>query len=77
MTRLLRSVLPLLMFIVILTPAAPAYEPHPEIRAALEGLRNAKRHLESAAHDFHGHRVAALKHVDEAIAEAEICMHER
>ena len=73
----LRTVLPLLMFVAILTPAAPAFEPHPEIRAALEELRSAKSHLESAAHDFHGHRVAAIKHVDEAIAEAEICMRER
>ena len=77
MKKALRSVLPVLMFVAILTPAAPAFEPHPEIRAALEGLRSAKRHLEAGAHDFHGHRVAALKHVDEAIAEAEICMRER
>jgi hypothetical protein len=77
MMKILKAVLPVLMFVAILSPTAPAFEPHPEIRAALEGLRSAKAHLESAAHDFHGHRVAALKHVDEAIAEAEICMRER
>ena len=77
MKKVLRSVLPVLMFVAILTPAAPANEPHPHIRAALESLRAAKRHLEEGAHDFHGHRVAALKHVDEAIAEAEICMREQ
>jgi hypothetical protein len=77
MKKALRSVLPVLMFVAILTPAAPAYEPHPQIRAALEALRNAKRHLEEGAHDFHGHRVAALKHVDQAIAEAQICLREQ
>jgi len=77
MKKTLRSLLPVLMFVAILTPTAPAYEPHPQIRAALEALRTAKHHLEEGAHDFHGHRVAALKHVDEAIAEAEICMREQ
>jgi hypothetical protein len=77
MKNALRTVLPVLMLVAILTPAAPAYEPHPEIRAALEALHSAKQDLEAAAHDFHGHRVAALKHVDEAIGEAEVCMRER
>lgn len=77
MRNVLRFALLMVTFVAVLSPSAPAFEPHPEIRAALEGLRSAKAHLESAKHDFHGHRVAALKHVDEAIAEAEICMHER
>jgi hypothetical protein len=61
-------------------PAAPVVaptpmpEPHPEIRDALEAMRNAKHHLESAAHDFDGHRVKAIEHLDQAIHEAEICM---
>jgi hypothetical protein len=54
--------------------AAPTPEPHPEIRDALEAMRNAKHHLESAAHDFDGHRVKSLEHLDQAIHEAEICM---
>ncbi|MGA9976096.1 MAG: hypothetical protein WBP98_14960, partial [Candidatus Sulfotelmatobacter sp.] len=56
--------------------ASPAMPPHPEIGAALEAMRNAHHHLEDAAHDFHGHRVAAIKHLDAAIHEAEICMQE-
>jgi hypothetical protein len=56
--------------------AAPAMPPHPEIGAALEAMRNAKHHLEDAAHDFHGHRVESIKHLDAAIHEAEICMQE-
>jgi hypothetical protein len=46
---------------------------HPEIHAALEAMRNAKGHLEHAAHDFNGHRVESIKHLDAAIHEAEIC----
>jgi hypothetical protein len=59
-----------------LAPAA-APEPHPEIRAALEAMRNAKEHLQKAVPDYHGHRVAAIKHLDAAIHEAEICMQQK
>ena len=60
-------------------PAAPAVAPtpvppaHPHIHEALEAMRAAKHHLESAAHDFEGHRVKAIEHLDQAIHEAEIC----
>jgi len=47
---------------------------HPEIRAALDALRNARAHIASAAHDYHGHRVDALRATDEAIHQLEICM---
>lgn len=53
--------------------AAPAPPPHPHITEALEAMRNAKHHLETAAHDFDGHRVKAIEHLDQAIKEAEIC----
>jgi hypothetical protein len=56
--------------------AAPAMPPHPEIGAALEAMHNARHHLDDAAHDYHGHRVEAIKHLDAAIHEAEICMQE-
>ena len=46
---------------------------HPHIHEALEAMRNAKHHLETAAHDFEGHRVKAIEHLDAAIHEAEIC----
>ena len=56
-------------------PAAPAPpEKHPQIRAAIESLRNSKQHLEHAAHDFGGHRVEAIHAIDEAIHQLEICM---
>jgi hypothetical protein len=50
--------------------------PHPHIDEALEAMRNAKHHLESAEHDFHGHRAKAIEHLDAAIHEAEICLRE-
>jgi len=63
---------------VAAAPAAAAAVPaeHPHIHEALEAMRNAKHHLETAEHDFHGHRVEAIKHLDAAIHEAEICEQE-
>lgn len=67
-----------LMLLLMFSPATSrAREPHPEIRAALASLRQAKDELQHAARDYHGHRAAAAQHVDEAIREAEICMHEQ
>jgi hypothetical protein len=58
-------------------PAAAAPLPpekHPQIHEALEALRNSKEHLEHAAHDFGGHRVEAIRAIDEAIHQLEICL---
>jgi hypothetical protein len=44
-------------------------EQHPEIAAAIRHLKEAKQNLEHASHDFGGHRVTALKHIDEALEE--------
>ena len=56
------------------TPSAAMPERHPHIEEALESMRGAKHQLESAEHDFAGHRVKAIEHLDRAIREAEICM---
>ena len=53
--------------------AAAAPPPHPHIHEALESMRGAKHHLESAEHDFEGHKVKAIERLDMAIHEAEIC----
>jgi hypothetical protein len=53
--------------------ASPAPEMHPHIHESLEAMRAAKHHLEEAAHDFDGHRMKAIEHLDMAIHEAEIC----
>ncbi|HEY2646458.1 MAG TPA: hypothetical protein VGI34_05770 [Candidatus Acidoferrales bacterium] len=55
------------------TPAAQR-EAHPEIREAMESLRRAKDHLEHAAHDFGGHRVEAIKAIDESIRQLQDCL---
>ncbi len=57
--------------------AAATPEAHPHITEALEAMRSAKHHLETAEHDFHGHRVKAMEHLDQAIREAEICEREQ
>jgi hypothetical protein len=55
-------------------PAPAPPEEHPQIRAALAALRNSKEHLEHAAHDFGGHRVEAIRAIDDAIRQLEICL---
>ena len=64
----------LLVLLLALSPASPAGERHPEIQAALNALQNAKAHLQAASHDFQGHRVDAMRAVDEAIHQLQICM---
>jgi hypothetical protein len=49
------------------TPAT--IEPHPHIRAAVGELVEAKKELQTAAHDFGGHRAAAVRAVDAAIKQ--------
>jgi len=55
---------------------APAAMPekHPHIDEALEHMRAAKHELEIAAHDFKGHRVKSLEHLNQAIEQAEMCL---
>jgi hypothetical protein len=56
--------------------AAPAAlpEPHPEIREAIASLRRAKDHLGHAEHDFGGHRVLAIKAIDESLRHLQDCL---
>ena len=51
-----------------------AREQHPHIRAALQELRDAKRELQTAAHDFGGHRVEAVEAVDNAIKQLQLAL---
>ena len=43
----------------------------PQMRDALRALQAARNHLQAASHDKGGHRVKALEHVNQAIAEVE------
>ena len=52
------------------TPAT--IEPHPHIRSALVELQAARNELKTAAHDFGGHRVEAMRAVDAAIKQLRI-----
>jgi hypothetical protein len=47
------------------------YEDQPEMRAALQHLREAQRNLNDASHDKGGHRLRALDLVNQAISEVE------
>ena len=59
------------------TPAAaPVPPPHPRVEHAIEALRSAREHMAHAEGEFHGHRDAAIHHIDEAIREAETCLRE-
>lgn len=51
--------------------ASPAPVPprHPEIDDAMRLLNQAQDRLNHAAHDFGGHRVAAMEHVSKALEE--------
>ena len=59
--------------------ASPVATPerHPHIDEALEHMRAAKHELETAEHDFDGHRVKSLEHLNASIHEAEICLNMR
>jgi len=49
------------------TPAT--LEPHPHLKAAVVELEAARQELKTAAHDFGGHRVAAMRAVDAAMKQ--------
>ena len=49
-------------------------ERHPHIRGAIHELQEAKKELQTAAHDFGGHRADALRSVDEAIHQLQLAL---
>ncbi len=49
--------------------AGPAPQHHPRIEAAIRHLEEAKAELEAAPAEFHGHRVKAIAHVNQALDE--------
>lgn len=49
-------------------------EAHPEIRKAITQLERAKYDMQHAAHDFGGHRVAAIAACDNAIAQLRLAL---
>ena len=49
------------------TPAT--IEPHPHIHGAIMELAEARKELQTAAHDFGGHRVEAIRAIDVALKQ--------
>jgi hypothetical protein len=76
MRKQLMGALAVIAVMLAFTPTSPAAGRHPEIEAALDALQSAPGHVVDAKHDYHGHRAEALKHVDAAIHEAQLCMAE-
>jgi hypothetical protein len=56
-------------FVLGLSTPALTQVDHPRIRAAQGLLLKAKEELRLAAHDYRGHRVKAIEHVDQALEE--------
>lgn len=68
-------VLPVRPIAMTITPNyAWRAERHPEIRRAIAALEAAKRAMQSANHDFGGHRVDALAACDNAIAQLRLAL---
>ena len=63
---------------VVSTPrtgnTAPAPEPHPHIRGAIAELRAARQELQTAAHDFCGHRADAVRDTDAALKQLQAAL---
>jgi len=68
------SAVGVLGLMIALSSPSPAAGKHPQIEDALRALAAAKDHLEHAAHDFGGHRVDAIKAIDEADRQLRICL---
>ena len=68
------TVFSMFALLLALTPASPAAERHPQIRAAIHALEAAKDHLQHAAHDFGGHRAEAIEAIDSAHRQLEECL---
>jgi len=49
-------------------------EPHPQINQAIIALEAARMHLRRAAHDFGGHRVAAIAAIDRALMQLRLAL---
>jgi hypothetical protein len=65
----------ILLALMIMLPTVPSLSNPPqrdvpaELESARKQLQGARFNLERAGNDWGGHRVAAMKHIDEAISE--------
>lgn len=56
------------------TTPPPPQEHHPHIRAAITELHEANEELRTAAHDFCGHRVEAMRAIDAAHRQLQLAL---
>jgi hypothetical protein len=68
------SSLAMLALVLALSSPSPAAGKHPHLEDALHDLHAAKDHIEQEQHDYDGHRAAALKAIDEAYHQLELCL---
>ena len=61
-------------FEALAEPARAGGEPHPRIYTAINALGAAEGDLQNAAHDYCGHRVAALGAVQNALAQLKLAI---
>lgn len=47
---------------------------HPRIATAIAALKDARAYMQSAPHDFGGHRVEAIRATDEAIKQLDFAL---
>jgi len=59
--------IPSIVALMAFTPAR--LEPHPHIAGAISELVEARKELQTAAHDFGGHRVDAIRAIDAALKQ--------
>ena len=77
MTRPVASIAASLAVVgLLLAPVAVGAEQerHPAIHKAENKLHAAKEDLEHAAHDFGGHRVKAIEHINAALEELKMAL---
>lgn len=55
-------------------PNAQRHERHPHIKAAIRRLERVKDQLQKDPHDFGGHRVQAIEHINQAIQELQAAL---
>jgi len=74
-TLLLAALLSVVLFYSVTTLAqSGTHERHPKIHHAIVALEAAQAELKSAAHDFGGHREAALKECNSAIVQLKLAL---
>jgi hypothetical protein len=55
-------------------PTPSPQQAHLELRNAINALQAAREHLNEASHDFGGHRADALRAINEAMRQLQLCM---